>query len=157
LCYTNQDDEITQCTSKMKAEIDKGDLVRLKVPPFNVGIVIDVAPRLPQYLEQELGRLIAVMFNDKRKLDAKSRLPENTTSYLEVLGREMHTNPKTCRALTSFFYKHVGGSINTLYGALALSSSHITVLFTHRRHVSDFSIVSKSEKSAEHHNTREYQ
>lgn len=66
----------------MKTRIRKGDLIKLKVPPFSVGLVIDVGPGL--YLGgHNKDQLLAVMWQDYDKLMKCSRLPDTASRSVE--------------------------------------------------------------------------
>lgn len=138
--------------------IQKGDLVKLKVPPFNIGLVIDVGPGA--HLGASQGdQLLAVMWQGYDKLMEASRIPsEAANSIRAYLNQHDYYFDERDRQLQnevwSFVVRNAGTVVHgdtpmpsfSVYGEQRTTSSPIAIINTHRLGMSLVRVLSRAEE-----------
>ena len=138
--------------------IQKGDLVKLKVPPFNIGLVIDVGPGA--HLGASQGdQLLAVMWQGYDKLMEASRIPfEAARSIQAYLNQYDYYFDERDRQLQNevwgFVVRNAGTVVHgdtpmpsfSVYGEQRTTSSPIAIINTHRLGMSLVRVLSRAEE-----------
>lgn len=143
---------------KTAKPIQKGDLVKLKVPPFNIGLVIDVGPGA--HLGASQGdQLLAVMWQGYDKLMEASRIPlEAARSIRAYLNQYDYYFDERDRQLQNevlgFVIRNAGTVVHgdtpmpsfSVYGEQRTTSSPIAIINTHRQGMSLVRVLSRAEE-----------
>lgn len=138
--------------------IQKGDLVKLKVPPFNIGLVIDVGPGA--HLGGFQGdQLLAVMWQGYDKLMEASRIPievaHSVQTYLNLDDTYFNDRDRQwLNEVLGFVIRNAGTVVHgdtpmpsfSVYGEKRTTSSPIAIINTHRQGMSLVRVLSRAEE-----------
>ena len=137
--------------------IQKGDLVKLKVPPFNIGLVIDVGPGA--HLGGFRGdQLLAVMWQGWHELMTVSGIPYETSRIVDKFLNLDDTyfndrDRKLQNEVLDFIKRNARATRSTMYqptfsvhGKECAASSPIAIINTYRQGASLVRALNKAEE-----------